>query len=76
MLVIDDDVGVVQLVQRTLENRFPDRTIAGLEKLGHEVEVLGAYEEAMGHAGALIRRSDGLLEGGFDPRSDGGVAAW
>jgi signal transduction histidine kinase/CheY-like chemotaxis protein len=27
VLVIDDDVGVVQLVQRTLENRFPDLTI-------------------------------------------------
>jgi gamma-glutamyltranspeptidase len=59
-----------------IENRFPDETVAGLEKLGHEVEVLGAYEETMGHAGALIRRADGLLEGGFDPRSDGGVAAW
>ena len=59
-----------------LENRFPDTTVAELKMLGHEVEVLGAYEETMGHAGALIRRADGLLEGGFDPRSDGAVAAW
>jgi gamma-glutamyltranspeptidase len=59
-----------------LESRFPDATVAELQLLGHDVEVLGAYEETMGHAGALVRRSDGLLEGGFDPRSDGGVVAW
>ena len=59
-----------------LESRFPDTTVAELKMLGHDVEVLGAYEEAMGHAGALVRRADGLLEGGFDPRSDGGVVAW
>jgi gamma-glutamyltranspeptidase len=52
-----------------LENRFPDTTVA-------ELKLLGAYEETMGHAGALIRRADGLLEGGFDPRSDGAVSAW
>jgi oxamate amidohydrolase len=59
-----------------LESRFPDTTVADLQDLGHEVETLGAYDETVGHAGALIRRPDGLLEGGFDPRSDGGVAAW
>ncbi|MCW2548709.1 MAG: gamma-glutamyltransferase [Mycobacterium sp.] len=59
-----------------LEDRFPATTVAELRMLGHEVEILGSYEETMGHAGALIRRADGLLEGGYDPRSDGGVAAW
>jgi len=28
----------------------------------------------MGHAGALVRHSDGLIEGAADPRSDGLVA--
>jgi oxamate amidohydrolase len=59
-----------------LESRFPDTTVAELKMLGHDVEVLGAYDETMGHAGALVRRADGLIEGGFDPRSDGGVVAW
>jgi gamma-glutamyltranspeptidase/glutathione hydrolase len=30
----------------------------------------------MGHAGALVRNGDGLLEGACDPRGDGVVAAW
>jgi succinyl-CoA synthetase alpha subunit len=30
----------------------------------------------MGHAGAIVRHPDGLLEGGFDLRSDGIVAGW
>jgi gamma-glutamyltranspeptidase len=59
-----------------LEDRFPDTTVTELEQLGHDVEILDAYSETMGHAGALIRRADGLLEGGFDPRSDGAVATW
>jgi hypothetical protein len=40
------------------------------------VEVVGGYDEVVGHAGAVIRHADGLFEGGFDPRSDGGVAAY
>jgi gamma-glutamyltranspeptidase/glutathione hydrolase len=44
--------------------------------MGHEVEIVGDYDEAVGHAGALIRARDGGLEGGTDPRSDGGVAAF
>ena len=31
---------------------------------------------SVGHAGALIREADGLLMGGFDPRSNGAVAAF
>ena len=34
------------------------------------------YDETVGHAGAVIRRPDGVLEGGVDPRSDGVVAAF
>ena len=33
-----------------------------------------AYSDTMGHAGALVRHSDGLIEGAADPRSDGLVA--
>jgi len=34
------------------------------------------FDERMGHAGALVLHSNGLIEGGEDPRSDGCVAAW
>ena len=57
-----------------LESRFPGPVVARLREMGHEVEMLADYDEAAGHAGALLRAPDGSLEGGTDPRSDGGVA--
>ena len=48
---------------------------AALKRYGHEVEMLPDYDEAMGHAGAIVRHANGVLEGGADPRSDGAVAA-
>ena len=59
-----------------LEARFPDQTFATLRELGHDVERMNAYDEIMGHAGAIVRHPDGTLEGGSDPRSDGAVAGW
>lgn len=59
-----------------LEARFPPWTIAALEAFGHAVEVLQPYDEAMGHAGAIVRYANGLIEAGYDPRSDGAAAGW
>jgi gamma-glutamyltranspeptidase len=59
-----------------LEQRFPQSVVDALIARGHEVEVLLAFDETMGHAGALVRHPDGTLEGASDPRSDGGVAAY
>lgn len=59
-----------------LERRFPQAVVDALVARGHEVEVLLAYDETMGHAGALVRHPDGMLEGASDPRSDGGVAGY
>ncbi|MEF7616617.1 gamma-glutamyltransferase family protein [Aquincola sp. MAHUQ-54] len=59
-----------------LESRFPPETVQALIERGHEVEVLGEFDETFGHAGCIFRRPDGSLEGGFDPRSDGGVASF
>jgi gamma-glutamyltranspeptidase len=59
-----------------LEQRFPQSVIDGLIARGHEVDVLLPFDETMGHAGALVRHPDGMLEGASDPRSDGGVAAY
>ncbi len=50
--------------------------VSELAERGHEVEIIGAYDETVGHAGMIIRHADGMLEGGADPRSDGGVAAY
>jgi gamma-glutamyltranspeptidase/glutathione hydrolase len=56
-----------------LEARFPEPVVARLRAMGHEIEMLADYDEVAGHAGALVRRPDGSLEGGSDPRSDGAV---
>jgi gamma-glutamyltranspeptidase/glutathione hydrolase len=59
-----------------LEARFPAAVIDELARLGHDVEVVADYDEVVGHAGAIVRDRDGMLEGGCDPRSDGGVASF
>jgi gamma-glutamyltranspeptidase/glutathione hydrolase len=59
-----------------LEARFPPEVIEALARMGHEVEVVGAWDEIVGHAGAILRDREGLFEGGSDPRSDGAVASY
>lgn len=59
-----------------LEGRFSSESIARLRALGHEVEVLPDYSEAMGHAGAIVRHPNGLFEGAADPRSNGSAAGF
>ncbi len=59
-----------------LEARHGAELIDDLRARGHDVEVLGDFEETMGHAGALVRHPNGSLEGAFDPRGDGAVAGF
>lgn len=59
-----------------LEGRFGAATFAALRALGHEVEALPDYSESTGHAGAIIRHTNGMLEGAFDPRSNGSAAGF
>ena len=54
-----------------LESRFPPEVASALEAAGHEVERTGPFSDAMGHAGVVIRRADGRLEGAADPRGNG-----
>ena len=57
-----------------LESRFPAELVERLRQAGHVVDVLDeAFSDTMGHAGALLRHPDGVLEGAADPRSDGSV---
>jgi len=58
-----------------LENRFAPALVASLKAAGHHVELLDeAFSDTMGHAGALVRHPNGVIEGAADPRSDGAVA--
>ena len=54
-----------------IENRFDPQVYEQLKAAGHDVEVIGDFDEVMGHAGALVRHPNGLIEGASDPRSDG-----
>ncbi len=58
-----------------LESRFDPALINALKAAGHEVEVFSEpFSDTMGHAGALVRHPNGVIEGAADPRSDGVVA--
>lgn len=59
-----------------LEARFSKEIVDSLRHRGHEIEMLQEFDEAVGHAGAIVRYPDGVLEGASDPRSDGGVASF
>lgn len=43
----------------------------GLASRGHDIEIVEACCEMMGHAGAIVKHTDGRTESAFDPRSDG-----
>ena len=59
-----------------LEARFDSSIVGDLRGRGHEVETLRDFDVTMGHAGAIVRDADGMLQGAADPRSDGCVAGY
>jgi gamma-glutamyltranspeptidase/glutathione hydrolase len=54
-----------------VENRLAKETIDALTKAGHPVEVVEAFDDRMGHAGAVVWTPGGT-DGTHDPRADGG----
>lgn len=59
-----------------LESRFGSELIQSLKAGGHIVDVVEPFTSIMGHAGAVVRHANGVLEGATDPRSDGGVSSY
>jgi gamma-glutamyltranspeptidase/glutathione hydrolase len=58
-----------------MEARFDGNLIDRLLSAGHDIDVLpDDYSDTMGHAGAVVLHPGGTLEGGHDPRADGGAA--
>jgi gamma-glutamyltranspeptidase/glutathione hydrolase len=58
-----------------IERRLDEGVIDRLMSAGHDVSVLDEdYSDTMGHAGAVILHPNRTLEGGHDPRADGGAA--
>lgn len=54
-----------------IENRVELCEIEQLKERGHDVEVVEAFDAAMGHAHAILIDENHFLIGGVDPRSDG-----
>jgi len=54
-----------------IEARFPAATIDELERRGHLVDRWGDYNELAGHAHGITIDENGIIAGGYDPRSDG-----
>ncbi|MAM09408.1 MAG: gamma-glutamyltransferase [Rhizobiaceae bacterium] len=54
-----------------LEDRFEPALVAALKAAGHDVEMLPAFSDAVGHAGAVVLHENGLMEAATDPRADG-----
>lgn len=59
-----------------VESRFSSHVVEDLRARGHVIDLIGEFDETVGHAGALVRHPNGMMEGAFDPRSDGGVAGY
>lgn len=63
-------------VSLKVERRLDEGVVQALRDAGHDVELVAPWSDLVGHAGALVRHRDGVIEGAADPRSDGAVAAW
>jgi gamma-glutamyltranspeptidase/glutathione hydrolase len=59
-----------------LESRFSPQVIESLRAAGHDVNLVGEFDQVMGHAGAVVRHPSGVIEGATDPRSCGAVATY
>jgi gamma-glutamyltranspeptidase/glutathione hydrolase len=59
-----------------LEGRFPDELFAELIAAGHPVERVAAFDQLMGHAGAIVHSATLGFEGASDPRSDGAAVGY
>jgi oxamate amidohydrolase len=57
-----------------VENRFSDELYVQLAAAGHPVERVAAFDQTMGHAGAVVYTPRRGFEGASDPRSDGAAS--
>ena len=54
-----------------VETRISDETIKQLEAMGHKVNKTSEWDRGMGSVQGVLYKSNGMLEGGADPRRDG-----
>ncbi|MGZ6383887.1 MAG: gamma-glutamyltransferase [Ktedonobacteraceae bacterium] len=60
-----------------MENRFPEGVPYLLDVLGHRTNIVGPWDDGMGHAQAIhINSANKYFEGAADPRCDGLALGW
>jgi gamma-glutamyltranspeptidase len=59
-----------------IESRIAPAVVDALRAAGHDVQVVGPFEDMMGHAGAVQIHASGVIEGATDPRADGVCAGF
>ncbi len=59
-----------------LESRFDPALVQQLADAGHEIQIVGDFDDLMGHAGAVILHPSGTFEAASDPRSDGAALSF
>jgi gamma-glutamyltranspeptidase len=69
------DQNIAEVVM--MENRFPSGVPLLLDVLGHRTNVVGPWDNGMGHAQAIqINSINNYFEGAADPRCDGLALGW
>lgn len=58
-----------------LECRFDPALYDALRRAGHDIQIVGDFDDMMGHAGAVAWQPSGLISGACDPRADGVCAS-
>ena len=54
-----------------VESRMPEEITSTLQRRGHNVDRIGAYDHTMGHLHVIqVDRARGTLAGASDPRAD------
>ncbi|MBB3108487.1 gamma-glutamyltranspeptidase/glutathione hydrolase [Paenibacillus phyllosphaerae] len=59
-----------------VESRCGDVTVERLRAMGHQVEVLDAWDGRTGQSQGIAIDASGVISGAADPRSDGSVIGW
>jgi gamma-glutamyltranspeptidase/glutathione hydrolase len=66
-----------QTAALSLEESIPSNVAAELAAMGHDVRIVPALSDVMGHAQAIqFDRRQGVYRAAADPRSDGAAAGW
>lgn len=59
-----------------LENTVPEHIALALAQKGHDIQQVPGSGFSFGRGQIIVRRDNGVLAGGTEPRTDGTIASW